>query len=193
MKKNVLIWLITVTALRSEAQLKFGLKAGYNLSTLNYTGIPHLATKKNQSGFNAGILVSIPLSDYFSLQPEALYSAQGTNYQTGSADGAYHYNYINIPFLLKYKHPIGLFAETGLQISFLLSAKNIVTGESEDIKSKTYSPDYAWVGGMGYKIPDINLSMDIRYNLGLINIAQDAGDLSAIKNSVLQIDFIYLF
>jgi hypothetical protein len=193
MKIYFTLGLFFIAFLRSEAQVKIGVKTGYNLSTLQYSGVLYLNNKSNLSGFNAGILVSIPLSSYFSLQPEIVYSAQGTNYQIANADAAYHYNYLNIPILLKYQHPIGLFAETGVQISFPLSAKNIVAGKSEDIMSKTYSPDYAWVSGLGYKVPKINLSIDIRYNLGLINIAhQDAGDVN-IKNSVFQIGLFYLF
>src|SRR5262249_8892050 len=118
MKKNILMWLIIGAGLHSEAQVRFGLKAGYNLSTLNYSGIPHISDKKNQSGFNAGILVSITLSSYFSVQPEAAYSTQGTNYKVDGANAAYHYNYLIIPVLMKYQHPIGLFVETGLQIGF---------------------------------------------------------------------------
>ena len=177
----------------SEGQVKMGVKAGYNLSTLLYTGVLTLQNQKDQSGFNGGIFASIPLSPYFSLQPEIVYSTQGTNYQVEAQNAAYHYNYLNFPLLIKYHHPVGLFAETGLQIGFPVTAKNVINGESVNILNKTYSPDYAWVIGLGYQIPEINLGIDIRYNLGLINIAhQEAGDIN-IKNSIFQFGLFYCF
>ena len=194
MKNLFLLSLILGVTLCSEAQVRLGVKAGYNLSTLRYIGLVQLTNQKSQSGFNAGLLVSIPLSEYISLQPEASYSTQGTKYQIDTANAAYHYNYLNIPILIKYLHATGLFAETGFHIGFPLIAKNVVAGKSEDIKSKTYSPDYAWVAGLGYIMPETNLSIDIRYNLGLISITSpEGGDLTRVKNSVFQIDLIYLF
>src|SRR6516225_1736405 len=104
MKKHLLLWLLLGTTLCIEAQVRLGVRAGYNSSTLRYIGLVQLANQKRQSGFNAGLLVSIPLSEYFSIQPEVGYSTQGTNYQMDTADASYHYNYLNIPVLIKYQH-----------------------------------------------------------------------------------------
>jgi hypothetical protein len=54
--------------------------------------------------------------------------------------------------LIKYQHPTGLFAETGLQIGFLLNTTEKHDGNAIDPQNKTYSPDYAWAMGLGYQV-----------------------------------------
>src|SRR4029078_3190994 len=62
---------------------KFGLKAGLNVSTLSNTYGSEYGSKL---GFNAGALAHIHLSPYWSLQPEVLYSGQGTKYTVGTTE-----------------------------------------------------------------------------------------------------------
>ena len=135
---------------------------------------------------------SIPFGETFSLQPEIFYSEQGTSFQNSIANGKLNYDYLNIPVLIKYKHPMGVFLETGLQIGILLSANEKNNGTTTDIKYKTYSPDYVWAMGLGYQIPDMHFGVDLRYNLGLINILRSGSDVS-VKNSVFQFGAFYTF
>ena len=51
------------------------------------------------------------------------------------------------------------------------------------------STDLAWAFGAGYVIPDVNLGVDVRYNLGLTKLA----DGSSSKNGVFQVGVFYLF
>jgi hypothetical protein len=95
--------------------------------------------------------------------------------------------------LIKYQHPTGLFAETGLQIGFLLNTTEKHDGNAIDIQNKTYSPDYAWAMGLGYQVPHSGFGIDLRYNLGLINVLNYKGGDANVKNSVFQFDFYYLF
>jgi hypothetical protein len=192
MKKIILLLPLACLAGFVSAQIRFGLKAGYNLSTLIYSGTSSLAGEKALSGFNGGVYASIPFSKSFSLQPEILYSEQGAGFQNSGAQGKLQYDYLNIPVLVRYKLPQGLFLETGLQLGILLSAKEKNNGNDFDIRSATYSPDYAWAMGLGYQIPDKNFGVDLRYNLGLINIAKSASDVN-VRNSVFQFDVFYTF
>lgn len=176
-------------ALTAKAQIKFGLKAGYNNSSLSYSG-PAVSFLGANSGFNAGVFASIPLFNTFYLQPELLYSEQGSDF-TDSIPETTSNNYLNIPVLLKYQHASGLFAETGPQIGFLLSAHLETYGQSYDSKSNTQTTDFAWVFGLGYKIPIVDIGIDLRYNLGLTNIVKSNYYVTSAKNSVFQLDLFY--
>jgi len=177
----------------SNAQTRLGVKAGYSKVNLNYSGqaINDIGTR---SDFNAGIFVSLPLFDHFYLQPEMMYSGQGSGF-TDSIPAQANYNYLNFPFLFKYQHPAGLFAETGPQIGFQLSAHLKVNGQSVDIQDHTQLLDISWAFGLGYKIPVLNLGIDARYNLGLTNTINTSYALASetAKNSVFQIDLFYEF
>jgi hypothetical protein len=192
MKKLLILILAMGVASTLSAQVLFGVKAGYNMASLNYSGsaINDLGVK---SDFNAGLFTSIPLFSMFYLQPEIVYSGQGSGF-TDSIPANANYDYLNIPVLFKFQHPSGFFAETGPQMGFLLSANIKSNGHTIDVKANTQSTDFSWVLGIGYKIPAIHVGIDLRYNLGLTNtIEADNNNSGVAKNSVFQIDLFYQF
>ena len=182
MKKIALVLVAGLSlATAAKAQIRFGVKAGANFATITSAD-----GAKTLVGLNGGALVNIPLTDQLSLQPEAIYSGQGAK---ADGDFSLHLNYINVPVLLKYSLPVGVFFETGPQLGLLISAKEKSGGASEDVKSFYKSTDVAWAFGAGYLIPDVNLGFDVRYNLGLTKLA----DGSDSKNGVFQLGVFYLF
>jgi hypothetical protein len=189
-KVFVLIFLIGLTSAVS-AQLQFGVKAGYNSTDFSYSG-PGVNTLAPRSDFNAGIFAFVPVRKHFFLQPELLYSGQGVGY-TGTIPETNYNNYLNVPLLIKYQHNSGLFAESGPQIGFLLSAKSETTTGSFNSKDNIEPIDFSWAFGLGYKIPTINLGIDLRYNLGLTKIFKSPYYPGIAKNSVFQIDLFYQF
>jgi hypothetical protein len=142
MKRTILVMLISASFMFASAQIQFGVKAGYNLA--NLTTSPSQSGITSNSDFSAGVLASIPLFTSCSLQPEILYSGQGASFSDSLATGKLNYGYLNVPVLFKYQHSSGLFAETGPQIGFLLSAKEKDGGQSFDAKSSTQSVDFSW-------------------------------------------------
>jgi hypothetical protein len=192
--KKLVISAIAILALSSvRAQIQFGVKAGLNIASLtlssDLSGSGESLSSKTD--FNVGVLASIPLFNSFTLQPEINYSGQGAKGSDGTITTTVNYNYINVPVLFKFNHSSGLFAETGPQIGFLISANAKADSQSEDIKSQISSTDFSWAFGLGYKT-QMNLGIDLRYNLGLSNTVKDSGDGTS-KNSVFQIDLFYLF
>lgn len=188
----VLVLLIGFFSVFARAQVRFGVKGGYNLSTLIYSGTISLHGEKSMSGFNAGVYASIPISENLSLVPEVIYSSQGARFQNNYASGDLNYDYINIPVLLRYKLSMGLFFETGLQMGILLSANEKSNGNTTDLMYQTYSQDFAWPMGLGYQFPNQHFGIDLRYNLGLINIMKSGSDAN-VKNSVFQFGLFYTF
>ena len=184
MKKLALVLTVfSATVFGANAQIQFGIKAGANFATVsNFEG------SKTMVNFNGGALVKIPLADALSLQPEVVYSGQGAKFDGGKLA----LTYINIPVLVKYSLPVGVFFETGPQLGLRMSAKLKVDGQDDqDFKDATKSTDFSWAFGAGYMIPDINLGVDVRYNLGLASINKESGDGSS-KNGVFQVGVFYL-
>ena len=190
MKKLALVFLAGISFATTNAQFQFGVKAGANFST--FTG-SDVQGAKTLVGFNGGVYAKLPVTHSISIQPELVYSGQGVKADDGTATASLHNNYFNIPILLKYQNFTGFFIETGPQLGFLMSAKLKEGGDSFDEKSAYNSADFAWVFGVGYKIPTTQLAIDLRYNLGISNIADNgnSSDNSKVHNGVFQIGLMY--
>lgn len=193
MKKIIMTAAAVMAFAFSNAQeVKFGVKGGINLS--NFTG--DIEDNTSKVGFQVGGFAEIKVSDKFSVQPELLYSEQGTKYD-GDEDFKYNFSYLNVPVMAKYYVADKFSLEAGPQIGFLLSAK--AKGEEGDIsvdadvKDFFETIDLGLNFGAGYDFTE-NLSAGLRYNLGLLNIAKtEDGDDSKLNNSVFSLSVGYKF
>jgi len=193
MKRMLLVLLTAGSATFASAQVEFGVKAGVNIANLTVTGDNSGVSPSSITDFHAGFLAAIPLFSGFKLQPEVMYSGQGASADVSGTTVKLNYSYINVPVLFKYQHGSGLFAETGPQVGFLISAKEKADGQTIDTKSDTQSTDFSWAFGIGYKIPVVGLGIDARYNLGLTNLAKGSNSSDGtVKNSVIQIGLFYV-
>ena len=122
------------------------------------------------------------------LQPEVNYSMQGAKYPEL---GKEKISYVNVPVLLQYMFDGGAKLETGPQIGFVTSAKlERFSGGTFDVKQQFENADVSWVIGLGY-MTNAGLGVDARYNLGLMNIVNDAQH--NVKNRVWQFGLFYQF
>lgn len=189
MKKLALVLTVfTVSMMGAKAQIQFGVKAGANFANVTNAG----DGAKTLVSFNAGALVKIPIADALSLQPEVLFSMQGVKFDGGK----YTFNYINVPVLVTYTLPVGVFFQTGPQVGLRLSAKLKEDGGGDtDAKDFTKSTDFSWAIGAGYLIPGVNLGFNARYTLGLTKIGKDVDGVNYFdgKNTVLQVGVFYMF
>ena len=167
-----------------NAQVKFGAKAGLNISSLN----GDVEGVKSLVGFHVGGFAQVPLAAKFTFQPEVVYSAQGAKEDGG--DGKINLGYINVPLMFKYAIAEKFNVEAGPQIGFLVSAKEKYNGNSDDIKDQLNSVDFSIGLGASYDFTQ-NLSADVRYNAGVSNIAKESD--SKIRNGVFQIGLGYKF
>lgn len=175
-----------------NAQVKFGPKAGLNLA--NLTG--DVEGTKMKAGFNLGGFAKFPIAESFSIQPELVFSTQGTKvkeeYEGLSYTSKMNLSYLNLPVLIQYNDASGFFAETGPQFGFLLSAKAKAEGEKMDIKDSFKSIDLSWAIGAGY-LTKSNIGFNARFNLGLSSIADSEGDEDVkVRNSVIQVGVFYV-
>ena len=137
MKKLFLFTALALFCLTySSAQVNFGAKAGVNFSDI--TG-PDVDSFTGRTAFHVGVVAEIMVSDMFAVQPELLYSAQGSDYEEDfegeTFSGEAQIDYLNIPMMAKYYVGEGGFSvEPGPQVGILMSAKFKEEGFEEDIK-----------------------------------------------------------
>jgi Outer membrane protein beta-barrel domain len=196
MKIFSLFLALVLIVLVSKAQVQIGVKAGYNLTTYNYSGSLYANPIFPKSNFNVGLLASCHLNQSFYLQSEIVYSGQGAS-RNSHGGWVFHFNdnYINVPVLFKYQHKNGLFAVTGPQLGILLHASETTTGSDRNMTAFTGPIDFSWAFGIGFRVPKTRLGIDARYNLGLTTVNKvTTGDLfiSNLKNSVFQFGLFYI-
>ena len=191
MKRMLLVMIAAGSAMFAGAQVQFGVKAAVNVASLNIAGGPPGFGFNTKTDFSGGIFISVPLFSNCYLQPEVLYSGQGGSFKDSLVSVKENFGYINVPVLFKYQHSSGLFAETGPQVGFLLSANEKAGGQTFDMKSNINSTDFSWAFGIGYKLP-LGLGIDLRYNLGLVNLAKGTYTDGTLKNSVFQFGLFFM-
>ena len=207
MKKLLLTAAVAVFGLTSinAQEITFGAKAGVNFSTI---GGDETGDVESKTGFHIGAVAEIMISDKFSVQPELLYSAQGSKEVYTEDFGGIDVkvedkaklDYINLPIMAKYYVTDGLSIEAGPQIGFLISSKleseYTLDGETEsneiDIKEFTSGLDLGLGIGLGYKV-DSGLNFSARYNLGLSNVNDFSGSDLKNQNNVFQLSVGYMF
>ena len=188
MKKIILSAIAIMTiGLANAQETKFGLKAGLNLAS--FSGNSDFTTRPS---FYIGGLVEIKVSEKFSVQPELVYSSQGTKFKSDS-DYTTKLDYLNIPVMLKYFVAKGFSIEAGPQIGFVMSAQDTYKGVTEDVKASVNTTDFSLGFGAGYDVTE-NINIGLRYNVGLTKINKNSNPgFNDIKNSVFQIGAAYKF
>lgn len=201
MKKIILSTLLVLAFGFTYAQkAQFGIKGGLNIANQNFVGTGAPSTSALM-GVNLGFFVDIKVDDKFVIQPEILYSMQGTKLNwlsDGVTINSFKLAYINIPVMAKYYATKNFSLEAGPQIGFLTSAKvnGTSNGTTVDVDAKNFynSTDFGINFGVGYDFTK-KISAGIRYNLGLSNVGSNefVSDGDKITNSVFSIDFGYKF
>ncbi len=180
MKKIILVAAFIIGSQAVFAQKSFGLKAGLNLSTItNYDG-------KIKPGFHVGGLAHLHISPTFSVQPEVMFSTQGTKQK--NVPGV-NLSYINVPVLLQYNFDNGFRLQGGPQIGFRTSAKRKINDVEDDISDLVKSVDISIPLGFSY-LSKTGFGVDARYNFGIPTIFEHLSE--TYRNSVIQVGIFYL-
>ena len=215
-KVVILVTLLSLTAGTTVAQksgVQVGLKAGLNLAVLDHT-----INQNNE--FKAGPLFGAFLrwkpAAHFALQPELMYSAQGTKYilpaRPADLTGKTNLTYLNLPVLAKIYLGKVFNVQLGPQVGLLLAGRE--KGESgyitpdgnlavrmvdADVK-QDYKSDVAVCGGLGLDLPN-GLVASLRLNYGFSNINnnenqqqfRDYYGLKGLHNRAFQFSVGYAF
>ncbi|SIS67406.1 Opacity protein [Chryseobacterium ureilyticum] len=216
MKKILLASAIVLFA-GLNAQTKFGVKAGYSLSTLNSNddnfeigGIK--ASMESKSGFYIGGLVEHKLNNKFALQGELEYANLGGK-AVVKAYGVtvtekLNFNRIVIPVSARYyaTPELGLYAGPYVSFRTNTKVKMEVSGassnqealrEGEKYLEKTFddnlkSTEFGLFLGADYNVYK-GFFVDARYSFGLTNMIKNPVDGEKLKMNFLQIGVGYKF
>ena len=190
MKKLILLVACAAFAFTASAQPEWGVKAGLNLANL---------TKSDGSmkpSFYVGAFAEFRINDYLGIQPEVMYSRQGSYDKEGSMKMWRRLNYINIPILAKIYLLENLSLDLGPQFGILLNAKlrykndPVLGGNGSRDIDDAKNFDVSIPIGLTYRIAQFDISA--RYILGLTEVDKTM-DNKKKKNSVIQIGAGYRF
>lgn len=202
------------TSALAQQEVKFGPKAGVNFANLN----GDVEDNKMLIGFHVGAFAEIKFNDKFAIQPEIVYSAQGTKMDysetlmgiTYSTETDTKINYINVPIMAKYYIVPSFAVEAGPYVGFVASANSkgsstvagVTTEYDEDFKDEINTVDFGLGFGASYNM-DNGFFIGARYNLGLTTVDKDytetVGGIQVnveaanIKNGVIQVGVGYKF
>lgn len=197
-KKIYLFTTILLMSLGVHAQeWALGAKAGVNFASFSGDDAQNL-NFEGRTGFHLGLILEMPLTDDFSIQPEVLYSTLGGNTNEASLEQATDLNfkmdYISVPVLVKYYFWGNLNLEAGPQFSF--NTRNDIEGQfggqdiSEDFQSETRTIDVGGAVGLAYNSP-IGFFGQIRYIPGFTKVFREVsfegGEATDLKNSLIQL------
>lgn len=202
--KKIILTAVAVFAFgfANAQKAQFGIKGGLNIANQNFSG-EEAPSPSSLIEINVGGFVEIKISEKFAIQPELLYSTQGSSFDLDleldegffETSNKFKLSYINIPVMFKYYADKKLSLEAGPQIGFLTSSNLVVKtlGQTltQDSKALFKSIDFGLNIGAGYDLTK-KLSASLRYNFGLANIAEtENGDNTKIINSVFSISLGY--
>ncbi len=175
-----------------EAQVQPGIKLGVNNSNLSNT------TLETKSDYYLGALINIPITEYYTLQPEILYSRQG-GASNSTEFGDVNINYIAITAANKFfvSPNNGFHIVLGIGLDLNLGSDLNLLSNSYDDEFEISPVDLTFTGGIGYDF-GFGLVLEARYKQGTIStdffgsrdlFEEDGSQL----NSVVQLGIAYKF
>ena len=193
MKKFLLFTAMAIFAFvnaNAQGEFRIGFKAGVNIASIGGDYTYGVGSFGSRTGFHLGALVEVPINDKFSVQPEILYSAKGSNFDLSSGDTDFKLDYIDLPILGKYHIIQGLSAELGPVIGVLVKADY----DDEDVKDEFKSVDVGIGIGASYRLP-MGVFFSLRYNKGVIDVNDSDDPFLDYKkqNNVFQASAGYSF
>lgn len=170
------------------AQTKgIGIRFGYNFANLS----GDIQQNETLTAFHVGAFTDFKLRDCLFLQPELMFSVQGSAFSYGDdelseSDTDLKISYLNIPVLLSYHYTEKLSFTGGPQIGVLMGAKD----SGKDIIDNVAPYDIALSLGLAYKVyKDIRLSA--RYNQGFLKVSSESE--SDWRHNVFQLSMAFIF
>ncbi|WP_417855521.1 porin family protein [Xanthomarina gelatinilytica] len=176
MKKIILIAALTVFCLSTAnaQQIKFGVKAGLNISSLRGDYPDEINETRSKMGFHLGGLMAYAINDKISIQPELLFSTQGgsSKIKQEYGDGSYYesfqqtpkLSYLNLPIMFKYMVIDKLSVEIGPQLGYVLSAKSEWEYVDSTDSSENETIEVDLLNGGNYNFLGANVEVDGRIN-----------------------------
>lgn len=208
MKKLLFVFVFALASISFAQAQSFGIRGGANISNLS-GDLRDEDRFENKVGFHAGATLNFGIvDDFFSIQPELLYSVKGFKNsdeeftllgQTRRREGKVNYNYLDLPVLAKIKAG-PLYFEAGPQASYLLSVNNetktyvngTLQSSTRDEKSKEGLAEFemGYAAGIGLAAGN-GISLGVRYNGSFSDFVDEdvnfEGDLTNARHSTFMV------
>jgi hypothetical protein len=178
----IVLVLATVAVGKAQVQFSLGVKGGLNFAKFDAEDVG--GSIKNKTGFHGGAFALFKFTK-IGIQPELMFSQQGSKFSFDGNNVESNFDYINIPVLLKIYLLAGLNLQVGPQFGFLSKAEI----DGTDVKSSFKNSDTSLALGVGWDLP-LRFTIDARYNMGLSKIDDDPS-FDAVKNQVIQVSLGY--
>jgi len=174
------------------AQTSFGFRNGVAATTLSAKG--DLYNDNNVTfSYTAGLFSTISLNKSLAIQPELNYVRKGRSNETTqlntTTETDFLINYLQVPVLFQYRNDQMLdksgsvfYINAGPYAAFALSTKTKTSGSGEGstppATSDDKNTDWGATMGIGFQTPIFkqNICFDLRYDMGLSEIAQQPTD-----------------
>ena len=142
-------------AIPSQAQVKFGLKGGYNITSMSISS--DVVKKSNQTGFFVGPTAKFTLPIVgLGIDAAALYDQREAKWSNGNESSTVSEKSINIPINLRYSIGLGslasIYLAAGPQFGFNIGGKN-----------------YNWDDETNYELKKSNISINVGAGVSLAN------------------------
>lgn len=183
-------------AVPAQAQLKFGVKAGLNVSKASLD--KGVLSADNRTGFFVGPMAEFTLPIVgLGVDAALLYDNKSVKVGAEGETSSSTLHYIDIPINVKYTIGLGslasVYGATGPQFSYNIGGKSILDGSYALNDS-----DFSWNIGAGVKLLG-HLQVGYNYNIALGKTAEVKDDTAidiigkSFKNNTHQISVAYMF
>jgi predicted porin len=224
MKKKILLLLISVLSVVAvSAQLKFGVKAGFNASTISnfpkveIPGESGISTSTPyKPGFQIGVAAQYLITPELGIESGLYYTQIGNKYEVKvSIENEYitaglssNPSYLQLPITVLYKFNVGtdlyLYPQAGLYLGYGLAGKvkptfkTNVQGVTADTEKVDFFDDDTnrFDAGLtfGLNLQYSNWVIGLGYDLGLLKINKEsASGYKDIKNANIKVTLGYFF
>ena len=173
MKKRLIFTVILAVfvSVGANAQLKFGIKGGWNFENFDISSnIAEQLKKDNFTSWDLGVVAQVPLSGALHLQPELLYSSQKIDL-IAEAEETSKISYFQIPVNLLYKFDllaVSIFASGGAYFGYAVDRNSFSVNNLQKTD---------WGLSFGAGVEFMKFQLNARYNWALQNIS----DIGSIK------------
>ncbi len=186
---------VGVAATSAAQEVKFGARAGLNVSKLKFEN----ESTDSRVGFHLGAVADIKLMDMLYFQPGAMLSLKGGKESNGNTTVKMNATYLELPLMLSGKlelnSDLAVRANFGPYIGLGLGGQYKAEANDNEQKQDLFSDDFLKrfdLGlGIGAGVEYTQFYLGLGYNFGLTNISQD--DDGKAKNGTFYISVGYNF
>ena len=193
MKKLMMIAVMAIFAMTASAQntnrevgaFTLQPKVGLTIGSFSgeYVTVGGKVENKKRVGFTAGLEGEIYATNWLGIALGLNYAQQGWKFN----DVKCKYDYLNVPLVADFYVARGLALKTGVQLGFLMNAK----WDDLNVKDDCNKTNFSIPIGISYEFS--NVVLDLRYNVALSKVNNNATDNLKFRSDLVQITIGYKF